>query len=111
MCNMLFYGFADREILFGLLPEMEENYELLKKLQVLPSQKLSTMSCGQRSRVALGLLFAQDPELLILDDFSMGLDPGYRRLFCGIPSGICVGREQDSLSHFAHHSGHGIADR
>ena len=59
----------------------EAYYELLKKLQVLPSQKLSTMSCGQRSQVALGLLFAQDPELLILDDFSMGLDPGYRRLF------------------------------
>lgn len=56
-------------------------YELLKKLQVLPSQKISTMSCGQRSQIALGLLFAQDPELLILDDFSMGLDPGYRRLF------------------------------
>ena len=56
-------------------------YELLKKLQVTPTQKLSTMSCGQRSQVALGLLFAQDPELLILDDFSMGLDPGYRRLF------------------------------
>lgn len=59
----------------------EAYYELLKKLQVLPTQKLSTMSCGQRSQVALGLLFAQDPELLILDDFSMGLDPGYRRLF------------------------------
>ena len=59
----------------------EAYYELLKKLQVLPSQKLSTMSCGQRSQVALGLLFAQDPDLLILDDFSMGLDPGYRRLF------------------------------
>ncbi len=56
-------------------------YELLKKLQVTPTQKISTMSCGQRSQVALGLLFAQDPELLILDDFSMGLDPGYRRLF------------------------------
>lgn len=56
-------------------------YELLKKLQVSETQKLSTMSCGQRSQVALGLLFAQDPELLILDDFSMGLDPGYRRLF------------------------------
>ena len=56
-------------------------YELLKKLQVTPTQKLSTMSCGQCSQVALGLLFAQDPELLILDDFSMGLDPGYRRLF------------------------------
>lgn len=56
-------------------------YELLKKLQVSKTQKLSTMSCGQRSQVALGLLFAQDPELMILDDFSMGLDPGYRRLF------------------------------
>jgi ABC-2 type transport system ATP-binding protein len=59
----------------------EAYYELLKKLQVTPTQKISTMSCGQRSQVALGLLFAQDPELLILDDFSMGLDPGYRRLF------------------------------
>lgn len=59
----------------------EAYYELLKKLQVTPTQKISTMSCGQRSQVALGLLFAQNPELLILDDFSMGLDPGYRRLF------------------------------
>lgn len=59
----------------------EAYYELLKKLQVLPTQKISTMSCGQRSQVALGLLFAQNPDLLILDDFSMGLDPGYRRLF------------------------------
>jgi ABC-2 type transport system ATP-binding protein len=56
-------------------------YELLKKLKVTRKQKISHMSCGQRSQVALGLLFAQDPELMILDDFSMGLDPGYRRLF------------------------------
>ncbi|MDR3117986.1 MAG: ABC transporter ATP-binding protein [Mediterranea sp.] len=56
-------------------------YELLQKLQVTRTQKINTMSCGQRSQIALGLLFAQDPELLILDDFSMGLDPGYRRLF------------------------------
>lgn len=56
-------------------------YELLKKLQVTETQRISNMSCGQRSQIALGLLFAQDPDLLILDDFSMGLDPGYRRLF------------------------------
>ncbi len=59
----------------------EYYFELMKKLNVSEKQKISKMSCGQRSQVALGLLLAQDPELLILDDFSMGLDPGYRRLF------------------------------
>lgn len=61
--------------------KQEAFYELMHLLKVVPHQKINHMSCGQRSQVALGLLFAQDPELLILDDFSMGLDPGYRRLF------------------------------
>lgn len=56
-------------------------YELMAKLKVAPHQKISRMSCGQRSQVALGLILAQNAELLVLDDFSLGLDPGYRRLF------------------------------
>ncbi|MDE6306899.1 MAG: ABC transporter ATP-binding protein [Muribaculaceae bacterium] len=56
-------------------------YELMRKLHVSPRQHISTMSCGQRSQVALGLILAQNADLLVLDDFSLGLDPGYRRLF------------------------------
>lgn len=56
-------------------------WELISKLNISARQRISAMSCGQRSQVALGLILAQDTEVLILDDFSMGLDPGYRRLF------------------------------
>lgn len=56
-------------------------YELMNKLKVAPNQKIANMSCGQRSQVALGLILAQNADLLVLDDFSLGLDPGYRRLF------------------------------
>ncbi|MFA6676849.1 MAG: ABC transporter ATP-binding protein [Bacteroidales bacterium] len=56
-------------------------YELMAKLKVAPKQLISRMSCGQRSQVALGLILAQNADLLVLDDFSIGLDPGYRRLF------------------------------
>jgi ABC-2 type transport system ATP-binding protein len=61
--------------------DKEPFYELMGKLKIAPNQRISKMSCGQRSQVALGLILAQNADLLILDDFSMGLDPGYRRLF------------------------------
>ena len=72
----------------------EAYYELLKKLQVLPSQKLSTMSCGQRSQVALGLLFAQDPELLILDEPLHGLDMRNRRLVKDVIEAFCARKDK-----------------
>ncbi len=67
----------------GFYPNWKRDayFNLINKLKITPHQKISTMSCGQRAKVALGLILAQDPDLLILDDFSLGLDPGYRRLF------------------------------
>jgi ABC-2 type transport system ATP-binding protein len=67
----------------GFFPnwKQEAYFDLMSKLKVKPDQKIANMSCGQRSQVALGLILAQDPELLVLDDFTLGLDPGYRRLF------------------------------
>ncbi len=59
----------------------ERFYNLVDLLGLPPSHRIAHMSEGQRSQVVLGLTLAQDPELLILDDYSMGLDAGYRRLF------------------------------
>lgn len=56
-------------------------YDLVDRLGLPKTHIIGNMSCGQRSQVVLGLIFAQDPELMILDDYSMGLDAGYRRLF------------------------------
>jgi ABC-2 type transport system ATP-binding protein len=57
-------------------------YEYLTgKLNLKRTHKIKHMSCGQRSQVALAVLMAQNADVLILDDFSMGLDAGYRRLF------------------------------
>ncbi len=54
---------------------------LIDLMDVSLTQPLSSLSFGQKSQVILGLLLAQDADLLILDDYSMGLDAGYRRLF------------------------------
>ncbi|NDY74137.1 ABC transporter ATP-binding protein [Desulfobacter hydrogenophilus] len=56
-------------------------YRMVDKLNLRPNHLIRQMSCGQRSQVVLGLLMAQQPELLLLDDYSIGLDAGYRRLF------------------------------
>jgi ABC-type multidrug transport system, ATPase component len=66
-----YYPNWDRDIYYGLVERMGLSH----------NHKISKMSCGQRSQVVLGLILAQNPELMILDDYSMGLDAGYRRLF------------------------------
>ncbi len=65
------YPTWNNELYYGLVDRLDLPYDHLIK----------NMSCGQRSQVVLGLIFAQSPELMILDDYSMGLDAGYRRLF------------------------------
>lgn len=64
-------------------PRWKKRYftELIDLMDVSMQQPLSSLSFGQKSQVVLGLLLAQDADLLILDDYSMGLDAGYRRLF------------------------------
>jgi len=67
----------------GFYPRWRKDlyYDLVNRMGLAPTHKIANMSCGQRSQVVLGAILAQDPQLMILDDYSMGLDAGYRRLF------------------------------
>lgn len=59
----------------GLFDEMLDYFELSKK------QKIKSLSNGQRGQVSLALAMAPDPELLIMDDPTLGLDAAIRRQF------------------------------
>lgn len=55
--------------------EMIEYFGLTKK------QKVKHLSIGQRAQVSLALALAPNPELLIMDDPTLGLDAAIRRQF------------------------------
>src|SRR6185369_13370889 len=58
-----------------LVDQILDHFELRRK------QKFRRLSCGQRAQVSLALAVAPDPELLILDDPTLGLDTVVRRDF------------------------------
>jgi len=58
-----------------LFDEMLAYFELSKK------QKIKQLSNGQRAQVSLALTIAPNPELLIMDDPTLGLDVAIRRQF------------------------------
>ena len=55
--------------------------EILGHFEISARAKLKRLSNGQRANVALALAIAPDPDLLILDDPTLGLDTVARRDF------------------------------
>lgn len=53
--------------------------ELLDRLRVPRTQRVSELSRGQGVKLSLAMALAQHPEVLILDEPSSGLDPASRR--------------------------------
>jgi len=55
--------------------------QILDHFELSPKRKIRRLSRGQQAQVALALAVASDPELLILDDPTLGLDTVVRRDF------------------------------
>ena len=61
--------------------ELADKYR--ERFELDPNAKVKTLSKGQNARLSLLLALASRPELLILDDPTMGLDPISRQEFLG----------------------------
>jgi ABC-2 type transport system ATP-binding protein len=55
--------------------------EVIRHFNVSPQQKVGTLSRGERAGINLALALAQDPELLLLDEPTLGLDIVAKRAF------------------------------
>ena len=66
-----------------------------------PAARVKDLSRGERAGLCLALTLAPDPELLILDDPGLGLDPVARRML--VESMIYLTRKSDRTIFFSSH--------
>ena len=66
------------------LKDMSYAESIINKLQLDPTAKLKRMSKGMKQKTAIVAAFMADPEILILDEPTTGLDPLMRKEFISI---------------------------
>jgi ABC-2 type transport system ATP-binding protein len=74
---------------------------VLKYFRLEPKDRVKNLSRGERAGLCLALTLAPEPELLVLDDPGLGLDPVARRAL--LESMVYVTRQADRTIFFSSH--------
>jgi branched-chain amino acid transport system ATP-binding protein len=62
---------------------IDEIFNMFTELRDLRQARAGTLSGGERHALALGMLLIKQPELLLLDEFSVGLSPSLAQFMLG----------------------------
>ncbi len=115
--EFLVMGIQKKPLWLGINPKLrDESLHLLSLVHAdnLGTRKIGDLSGGELQRVLLALALRQDPELLVLDEASAGVDFRGEQLFCELLEELRQKRKftQLMVSHdlgmVAHHATHVI---
>ena len=115
--EFLVMGIQKRPLWLGIRPSLKEHslgLLAMVKAEHLASRRLGDLSGGEMQRVLLALALQQEPELLVLDEPSAGVDFQGEHLFCELLDELraAKGFTQLMVSHdlgmVAHHATHVI---
>ncbi len=115
--EFLAMGFQKKPLWFGIVPGIHNrSREILAQVKAehLATRKIGALSGGELQRVLLALALRQDPELLVLDEPSAGVDFRGELIFCELLDKLRTskGFTQLMVSHdlatVTHHATHVI---
>jgi len=115
--EFLAMGFQKKPLWFGIVPGIHHrSREILAQVKAehLATRKIGALSGGELQRVLLALALRQDPDLLVLDEPSAGVDFRGELIFCELLDTLrrSKGFTQLMVSHdlatVTHHANHVI---
>lgn len=115
--EFLAMGFQKKPLWFGIHPKVQDRSRealTLVKAEHLAGRKIGALSGGELQRVLLALALRQEPDLLVLDEPSAGVDFRGELIFCELLDTLrhATGLTQLMVSHdlatVTHHATHVI---